>query len=233
MTLGELRELLRLTLTDADQWPDATLDRWTRAAIRLYSAHFPRRVWAALELAAGEQAYTLPGAVSSAGVISVRYPAEAEPPRFLRYASEWSAAFASGAAVYAVRGVADEEIEAAGYIVFAEPVHDGETAVVEYWGQHPAPLPGGDPPTDAPLTVPEPHVEALVAYVEFAALYELTSAEAGVTDGAAEGVTIVLSQLGEEARRAWNRYKEVMDRLLYLPAPNGGVGQPVWARYSL
>ena len=43
MTLAELRGLIRLTLTSADRWPDATVDAWVRASIRLYGAHFGER----------------------------------------------------------------------------------------------------------------------------------------------------------------------------------------------
>lgn len=148
MTLGELRALLRVTLADATAWPDDALDRWIGAAIRLYSAHLPRRVL------------------------------------------------------------------------------DPETAALS-WEPHAVPPVGDD---DAVLTVPEPHVEALTAYVEFAAHYELETDEACVADGS----TIVLAQLGEESRRAWNRYKEVMDRLLWLgPAEWGSTPLPVWASYGL
>ncbi len=61
MTLGELRAVLRVTLADATAWPDPTLDGWVQAAIRLYSAHFPRRLRAELALEAGTQAYEAPG----------------------------------------------------------------------------------------------------------------------------------------------------------------------------
>jgi hypothetical protein len=254
MTLAELRALIRLTLSSATAWPDATLDRWIAGAVRLYSAHFPRRLRATITLAYGTQAYAIPGAVDAAGIISVEYPARQAPagqtpPRFLRCVAEWSDAFAGGGyptgdsfahgdsfargdsfacgeACYAVRGVADTDTSAAGYIVFAEVVHDGETAVVEYWGPHPAPAPGSD---TAVITVPQQHLEALSAYVDFAAHYELETDEALVADGS----TIMLAQLGEESRRAWNRYKEVMDRLTWLGAPHSGPAYATWGRYGL
>ena len=91
---------------------------------------------------------------------------------------------------------------------------------------HPVPEVGAD---TAVITVPVQHVEALTAYVEFAAHYELETDEALTTDGS----TIELAQLGEESRRAWNRYKEVMDRLVWLGAPQVAGPQPCWGRYGL
>jgi hypothetical protein len=236
VTLGELRGLLRLTLASASAWPDATLDRWIQSAIRLYSEHFPRRYRATLTLEAGTQAYAVPGGRATrggldvAGVISVEYPAGDTPPRFLVRVTEASALFGAGGRCYALRGVAEDDGSgspslAAGYLVFAEAVADGEKAVVEYWGPHSLPAVGDD---TAVITVPQQHLEAITAYVEFAAHYELETDEACVTDGS----TIILAQLGEESRRAWNRYKEVMDRLVYL-GRGETLPQPVWGNYGL
>ena len=226
MTLAELRALLRLTLSSASAWPDGTLDRWIGGAVRLYSAHFPRRLRAVVALAAGTQAYAVPGGLGAAGVISVEYPAGQAPPRFLRCVAEWSELFGMDAGCYALRGVADDDAAAVGYIVFAETVADGESAVVEYWGPHAEPAIGAD---TAVVTVPAQHVEAISSYVEFAAHYELETDEALVADGS----TIVLAQLGEESRRAWNRYKEVMDRLAWLGGTEVGVPAPCWGGYGL
>ncbi len=226
MTLGELRALLRLTLSDATAWPDATLDRWVQGAVRLYSAHFPRRLRAELALSAGTQAYALPGGLGAGRIIAVEHPVGLLPPRFLACTAEWSDRFVAGDACYALRGAAESESAANATIVFAAAVHDGETALVEYWGPHPEPAAGAD---DAVITVPPQHLEALSAYVEFAAHYELETDEALVTDGS----TIVLAQLGEESRRAWNRYKEVMDRLAWLGATALGAAEPNWGPYGL
>lgn len=222
MNLGELRALLRVTLSDATAWPDATLDGWVQAAVRLYSAHFPRRLRSEVALAAGTRAYAIPGGLDGGALISVAYPAAEVPPRFLRCVPEWAPAYASRGPCYAVRG-GDES--AAGYIVFAETVTDGETAVVEHWAPHTLPDVGDDA---AALTVPAQHLEVITAYVEFAAHYELETDEALVADGS----TIVLAQLGEESRRAWNRYKEVMDRLAWLGG-QANAPQPCWPRYGL
>lgn len=226
MTLAELRALLRLTLSSAAAWPDSTLDNWIGSAIRLYSAHFPRRLRTTISLAYGTQAYAVPGSTEVRGLISVEYPSGQSPPRLLRCMSEYSEAFAAGGACYALRGVGADDTSAVASLVFAEVVHDDETAIVEYWGPHPAPAAGTD---EAVITVPAQHVEAISAYVEFAALYELEMDEALVTDGS----TIELAQLGDESRRAWNRYKEVMDRLAWLGGAEVSTAQPCWGRYGL
>jgi len=229
MNLGEVRALCRLTLADATKWPDASLDHWIRAAIRLYSAHFPRPWRGEIELVTGTQAYSVPGGLDVSAVLSVEYPAGESPPRFLRCVPEASALFAAAGQAYALRGV-DEDSTAAevGRIVFAETVATGETAIVEYLGPHALPAVGTDADV---ITVPAQHSEAITAFVAFAALYELDMDEAVAVDDS----SIVLSQLGQEARRAWLRYKEVMDRLVWLPtaALQPASGQPAWGDIGL
>ena len=69
--------------------------------------------------------------------------------------------------------------------------------------------------------------EALIAFVDFRAHAQLEALEA-VNMG---NVSIILSQLGQEARLAWRRYKEVVERLQDMtPAPSGRV---VWGRIGL
>ena len=129
MTLAELRALIRLTLASVERWPDATVDAWIGAGIRLYGAHFGER---------------------------------------------------------------------------SVPAAEGDM-----------------------VDVPETHLEALTAYVDFAATREMQVDEAVSGDGS----SLMLGQLSEQARRAWNRYKDVMDQLTGLAA---GDAAPVsWAGYGL
>ena len=104
--------------------------------------------------------------------------------------TEDSAAFQAGGAVYAVRGVAEEETNGSA-VIFAEVVSTGETAIVSYSGAHW--IPTAD---DESTSVPELHTEALIAFVDFRAHAQLESDEA-VNLG---NVSIILSQLGQEAR---------------------------------
>jgi hypothetical protein len=230
MELRELRAIARGINACTAAWPDEKIDTYIGQAVRLYSAHRPRRWRHELDLITGTQAYDLPGGHGFVRVVSVEYPGG--DGEFLGAVAEWSSKFQAGGRVYALRGVADtgepEEDTIAGQIVFAETVVTGETAVIEYLGEHPAPAVGDD---DAQITVPRYHLEAITAYVDFATHFEAE------TDEVLEITTasVVLSQLGEEARRAWNRYKEVMDRLVWLGTNSGlGLGSmPRWSNLGL
>ncbi len=209
-TLTTLRAQCRLVLASTTDWPNATIDGFIQDAIRFHSAQFPRRWRYTLSLTTGTQGYPLPGAHGFHGVVAVEYPTGESPQSFLKRADEWDDEFQDKEDVYALRGIADttaiESQTSQAYIQFAETVTTSETAVIEYLGNHPIPTAGDD---DAQITVPMHHWEALVAFVEFRAHWELESDEAvGVTAS-----SIVLSQLGENARRAWNRYKEICNAL--------------------
>ena len=84
-------------------------------------------------------------------------------------------------------------------------------AAVRLYGAHfgEAAVPAAD---EDPVDVPETHLEALTAYVDFAAAREMQMAAANESDGS----SITVSQLGDQARRAWNRYKDVMDQLVAM-----------------
>ena len=229
MTLAELRALCRLSLADTTDWPNATIDAWIAAGIRLYSAHFPRHLRAAVDLVVPLVYYVLPGGYEHVALLSVEYPAGEDPARFCRLVAEWSAEFASGGDYYALRGVNMTDGVAAnvGQFVLAKTPELGDTCYVEYLAGHTVPAAGSDATV---LTVPAQHIEAIVSFVEFCALHELEADEASVIDA----TSIVLSQLGQEARRAWLRYKEVMDRLLWLsPGPATAQGPIVWGDIGL
>ncbi len=229
MTLAELRALCRLSLADTTDWPNATIDAWIIAGIRLYSAHFPRRVYAEVMLFMPSVRYlSLPGGYDIQAILSVEYPAGESPRRYCKLVAEGSAEFASGGDYYALAG---EDVTGlvghAGQLALAKEVETGDTCFVEYLTSHVLPAVGGDATA---LSVPAHHVEAITSFVEFCALHELETDEASVIDA----TTIVLSQLGQEARRAWLRYKEVMDRLLWLSVgPVTGQGAIVWGDIGL
>jgi hypothetical protein len=213
-TLKDLRDSLRLTLTNATSWPDATLDTWIQDAIRFYSVEFPRTWRKTQAMTTGTQAYALPGGHGFFHVLRVEYPSGQSPQEFLQQVEESSPEFASGGEYYALRGAADnisdpKDDTAAGYLVFAETVATGENAIITYAGAHPLPTVADD---DAQITVPVAHWEALYAFIDFRAHWELETDEALTIST----VSIVLAQLGQEARRAWNRYKETIDRIRTL-----------------
>ena len=190
-------------------------------AIRFYSAEFPRSLRHDLTLVTGTQAYNLPAGCLA--VTAVEYPTGEDPATYLQQVDEWSAEFAAGGEVYALRGIADTVAATADTatmaLVFAEDVTTGEHALVSYLGQHRVPT--GD---TEHTSVPEAHTEALIAFVDFRAHWELEADEAVTLTT----VSIILSQLGQEARLAWRRYKEIMDRLQEMTPVSewsGGVGR--------
>ena len=100
----------------------------------------------------------------------------------------------------------DDDLSAGGRIRFGASVQSGERARLRLLTAHPTPDPGDD---GAVLTVPQAHWEALIAFVDFRCHWELEVDEAYTT----MGVALTLSMLGENGRRAWNRWRELMDRL--------------------
>jgi hypothetical protein len=213
-TLTELRAALRIALPDATAWPNNTLDAWIQDAIRFYSVEFPRKWRKTQTLTTGTQSYALPGGHGFMSVVSVEYPSGSSPAEYVEQVAEDSEEFASGGDYYALRAVADsitdqKDDTAAGYIIFAETVSTGQSAVITYYGAHPLPTVADD---DAQITVPPQHWEALFAFIDFRAHWELETDEALNIST----VSIVLAQLGQEARRAWNRYKETIDRIRTL-----------------
>jgi hypothetical protein len=198
-TLADLRAQCRALLASTADWPDATLDRFIADAIRTYSAEFPRRRRHTLNLVTGTQAYALPGGHGFLGLLSVEYPAGESPPRFL-----------AGDVGYRLPGVDDTVLAVddadAGVIHFTETVATGESAILVYKAVHHLPAVGAD--TDL-ITVPEAHHEAIIAFVDFRCHWELEADEAVVPNQ----TSLVLAMLGENGRRAWNRWREVMARL--------------------
>ena len=210
-TLADLRASCRALLASTTDWPDGTMDKFIADAIRTYSAEFPRHRCHTLTLVTGTQAYALPGGLDLQGIVGVRYPVSDEPARFLFQTGEEEALFQAGGNAYALRlGEADTVAVTAaatvGTLVFAETVTTGETALIEYLDSHHVPAVAAN--TDV-ITVSDSHWEALIAFVDFRCHWELETDESyNVTPGA-----LTLSQLGENGRRAWNRWREVMARL--------------------
>jgi len=221
LTLADLRAQCRLTLASTGDWPNATIDKWIADAIRLYSARFPRLWNHTQAMTTGTQKYNLPGGHGFFGIVAVEYPADQDPPTYLLPSDPWSSDFQSEDDVYAIYAVtsttAIESDTVNAQIWFAPTVTTGQNAIITYRGLHAIPTAGDD---DAQITVPTNHHEALIAFVEYRAHQELEADEAV----SATTTSVVLAQLGENARRAWNRYKETMDFLATsTPTPSGRI----------
>lgn len=225
-TLSALRTQCRQVLASTSDWNNTALDRFIADAIRFHSGQFPRRWRYSLSLTTGTQAYPLPGEHGFQSIRSVEYPTGEDPQVFLNNVEEWDDAFQNGDEVYALRGIADdtaiESDTAAASIVLAETVTTGETAIIEYMAHHAIPTAADD---DALITVSTSHWEALIAFVDFRSHWELEADKACTVSN----VSIVLGQLGQEARYAWNRYKEIMNALVMQQAKTAIVN---WASQS-
>jgi len=210
--LSDIRAYIRLELASTTDWPNATLDAWIIQAIRFYSAEFPKEWYNDISLTTGTQTYSLPAGLQQ--IISVEYPTGQDPQQFLDPVDEWNAAFQAEDYVYTLLGIDDSTAIASLsgdtiQIKFAQTVTTGETARVRYLGEHALPTAGND--TDE-ITVPRRHWEAIAAFCRFMTMAELRADEAVTVST----ISIVLSQLGQEARDAWNKYKDVMSRLEVL-----------------
>ncbi len=219
-TLADLRTQCRTLLASTTLWPNATLDRFIQDAIRAYSAEFPRQWRHTLSLTTGTQAYNLPGAHGFLGMVSVEYPVGEDPRRYLFLVDERDGFFRAGGTAYALRlGVADTITatadSTAGTILLAETVTTGESAALVYRGLHTVPAVAAD---TAIITVPDAHLEALIAFVDFRSHWQLEVGEASAPNEA----SIILSVLGLNGRKAWTRWQEIMSRLRPVEAAQGG-----------
>jgi hypothetical protein len=227
ITLFDLRTRCREASALNSDWTDGLLNGFIGDSIRAYSNEFPRSLRYSLGLTTGTQAYDLPANHQIFNVHMVEYPAGEDPAEYIYQVSEDSADFRRGGDVFALRApldsVAANADNDAGLIVLAETVTTGETAILHYTCCHR--IPGAD--TDI-ITVPDAHIEAIMAHVDFRVHWEMESTEAYAQTAASS--SLLLSQLGENGRRAWNRWREVM-KLLRAPAV---VAQnPSWGNIGL
>lgn len=228
LTLAAARAILRRQITSTTAWPNATLDGWLADAIRAYSLEFPRRLRHTITLVAGQSTYDLPGGAAFQNVLRVEHPAGNSPPEFLIQQDAADVEFQAGGYAYALRAPADDrdaDDEAAGEIILAPTAVTGETVLIEYAAAHRVPAPGDD---TALITVPDGHLEALVAFVEFRQAAQLNN-DARWHDCIANDK---LSELSNDARQAWQRYKDVLESIRGGLA-QFGMSRVVWRNLGL
>ena len=210
ITLASLRAACRRSLASATDWPDDTLDAWLIEAIRTYSIQMPRRWQHTITLTTGTQAYAVPGNHGFHRILSIEYVPTADDatPYFLTEVAQNHPAFIRKNPVYALTGIVDStniSADAAAInITFAQAVTTADDAIVTYLGDWPTPTIASDYDV---ITIPASHTEALLAFVLFRAHWELVTDRSATPTPSAS----VLATCADTARRAWSRYKELMN----------------------
>lgn len=213
-TLATLRAQCRALLASATAWPDATLDAFIQDSIRAYSADFPRTVTATFTCEKDEHDYAISAGHSLASIISVVFDSTllAELPPYhpdLTTGNYY-------AWVAAPDDLGADEDNASGTMQIGPTPAGGEMLTVTYTTIHRIPTVDSD---DDIITVPQAHWEALIAFIDFRCHWMLESAEAVDPDPE----TMLLTQLGDNSRRAWVRYKELIARFQFLNAGRSAI----------
>ncbi len=164
---GTLRDdIIRESLADTTQWPDATLEQWINDAIRDYSHYFPYIVEKTYSFTGAARSFTISSfSPAPLRVLRVEYPDGQEPPRYLTPLAMTDAKFWDGP-YYETRGIPPTSI------FIGEEAANGEDAVVRYQSIHT--IPSGDASV---LTVPDNHHEVLRLFCIWKAAEEIFLAE--------------------------------------------------------
>ncbi len=149
-TRDQLLAIIRESLTDTTQWPDATIVVWIGDAIRDYSHYFPYVVEKTYNFTGAARSFTISTfSPAPLRILRVEYPDGEEPPRYLTPLQMTNPLFWDGP-YYETRGVPPTDI------FIGEEAANGEDAVVRYHAIHTIPTGGS-----SVLTVPDQHLEAL------------------------------------------------------------------------
>lgn len=196
-TLAALADRCQNALSDAGgaTWSQAIVEEWVIEAIRDYSNHFPRTKTASISCVTNDRAYNLPADFIAA--LSIEYPTGEDPPTYLErrpYAAEFWDLEGFYDIIY--RDDASSQPE----LWISEEPTTGETIAVEYQAIHDITI-----ASSGTITVPAQHEPLLVAYVIWKAWTEQLAEE---TRSPTSGSSLLLSQLNENARTAWNTYAD-------------------------
>ena len=165
-TRAQMLAIVRETLTDTTQWPDATINVWIADAIRDYSHFFPYVVEKTYTFTCAARSFTISTlSPPPLEVLRVEYPDGEEPPRYLSPLSMTSSKFWDGP-YYEVRGVPPNEL----YLGELAAIDD--VVVVRYNAIHT--IPAGDASV---LTLPDRHLEVLRLFCIWKAAEEIAMSE--------------------------------------------------------
>lgn len=206
-TLETLRAQCRTLLASTTAWPDTTLDAFIQDAVRFYSIDFPRLLTHTITCTKGTYTYDLTTGHNLRTILRVQLEGEQ-----LTEVDPASDLLDSGGLYYAITPpddtLAGDEDAYPGSITIAPDADTGDHLTITYTSNHRVPV--ASEGVDY-ITVPQSHWEALIAFVDFRCHWRLESDEAVTPDN----TSIILSQLGDNSRRAWNRYREIIARIAF------------------
>jgi hypothetical protein len=209
--LSAIADRAQVVLGDsaAGTWSQAVVEGWIKEAIRDYSQHFKRTKTVSTVLTSGDtgvHSFDLPGDFRD--MVEVEYPADEDPPVYLKRLSRKSARFWARAGFYDVEITADADYDIIGDAFenpatfwISDEVEEGETLRWIYTANHDATI-----SSSAHITVPEEHEHLLVKFVYWQAIAERLATEAQNPD-----TTIrMLQQFKLASQAAENAYRSAL-----------------------
>lgn len=203
VTLADLADQAQTAVADsaASTWSQADVEQFIRRAIKDYSQHFPRKATTDITAVANQNAYDLPENVQ--GILSVEYPADEDPPQYLKRKSYTHPDFWQSAYYYDVIGI-DDATDYNQLWISDDPDGD-ETITIWYTADHQhASLAANDT-----VTVPERHHELLITYAIWQAWIELLAEE---QQSPTSNSSLLMAQYASNANRIKRQYQEILTR---------------------
>lgn len=206
---GELVAAVRVALDDGDAaaFSDAELLAFVVEGVREYSQHLPRVSAVRLAAVGGARRVALPH--DTTAILSVEYPADAEPLSYISRRPYKSRLFTEGRNY-------DGLVAAEGpLLLLGFAPKDGATLAVRYTHPHAVPATADDY-----LTVPADHHHVLVQYALFAAARRLQAREQSAPTN---NSNLLMAQLAGNTRRLELAYLNALNRILYHRLGEGEV----------
>jgi hypothetical protein len=204
-TIQDLIDACEADLADAGNatWSAADIEQWLRDAIADYSLHFPRTLTVEISCSADDRQYDLPATFVEP--LSVEYPKDQDPPRFLLRRPESHPDFWSQDGYYDIIYRADDA-DVDELLISSKP-SAGEKIDVTFLANHDFTSVVG-----ANTTVPGAHQHILRRYVMWQALHQLlVIEEASPTSNS----SLLMSQHAINVDRARRAYIDSLAKAHY------------------
>jgi hypothetical protein len=204
-TLTQLIDKCEADLADSGNavWSAADIETWLRDAIADYSAHFPRTVTAELAMSLNDREYDLAADFQEA--VTVEYPKDEDPPRFLQRRPHSHPDFWSEDGYYDII-YRDDNNDANELWISTKPAA-GEKIDAMFLAHHVF-----TSVVATEITVPDEHHHILRKYVMWQAVHQLKVAEeASPTSNS----SLLMSQLAINVDRARRAYVDSLAKTLF------------------